>query len=231
MNSSSSMYCLNPFMMTVMSSHLPSATLLEEKMALPYITAWRGKRKVLHQIRSTANETFAQISPFLDALVQAMPGSISRLEDEGEGRFLCCFTCLSACKEAFAGCLPLISFDACSIKNDFKGIVLAACSGMETEKLCHLLYLSLQLKMPKIGIGVKCLKNSIPAINDLFQLSQQQICRLIPSEIVKGLSHISESEQNDLSCLLFQVFARSNAVDRTGQRRRPWYFCCGKRHV
>jgi hypothetical protein len=88
---------------------------------VPYITAWRGKRKVLDQIRSTADEN-------LEALVQAMPGSICRLEDDGGGRFLRCFICLSACKEAIAGCLSLTSFDACSRKNDFKGIVLAVCS-------------------------------------------------------------------------------------------------------
>jgi hypothetical protein len=86
------------------------------------------REKTFDQIRSASNETFAQIGPYFDALVQAMPGSIYRLEDDGEGRFFRCFVCLPACKEAFATCLPLISFDACSIRNDFKGIVLAACS-------------------------------------------------------------------------------------------------------
>jgi hypothetical protein len=85
----------------------------------------------------------------LDALVLAMPSSICRLEDDGEGRFLRCLLCLSACKEAFAGCLAFISFDACSIKNDFKGLFLQLVLWMETEKLCHLHLLWLQLKMPK----------------------------------------------------------------------------------
>jgi hypothetical protein len=87
----------------------------------------------------------------LDALVQAIPGSICRLEGDVEGRFLRCFTYLSACKEAFAGYSPIISFDACSIKNDVKGLFLQLVLWMETEKVSHLHWLYLQLKI-RIGV-------------------------------------------------------------------------------
>jgi hypothetical protein len=93
----------------VLPATVRNAARRDDGNIVPYITAWRGKRKVLDQIRSTANETFAQIGPYLDALVQAMPSSICRLEDDWEGRFLRCnIKCLSACKEAFARCLPLM---------------------------------------------------------------------------------------------------------------------------
>jgi hypothetical protein len=65
----------------------------EDGITMPYITAWRGKAQLLDQISSAALEPFAQIGQYLDALVQAMPGSICRLEDDGEGRFLFCFIC------------------------------------------------------------------------------------------------------------------------------------------
>jgi hypothetical protein len=57
--------------------------------------------------------------------------------------------CLSACEEEVAGFLPRI---VCLFqKSDLKGIVVAACS-VDGNREIDLLYL--QLKMPKIGIGL-----------------------------------------------------------------------------
>jgi hypothetical protein len=77
----------------------------DESNVLPATIRNAARREDSIKIRSTANETFAQIGPYLDALVQAMSGPICPLEDDGEGRFLRCFICLSACKEAFYGWL------------------------------------------------------------------------------------------------------------------------------
>jgi hypothetical protein len=42
----------------------------EDGIIMPYMTAWRGKRKVLDQVRNAATDcdTLAQIGPYLNAL-------------------------------------------------------------------------------------------------------------------------------------------------------------------
>jgi hypothetical protein len=119
--------------MTVMISQLPS-----NGITLPI--------SVLDKIRRTAKETFAQIRPYLDAIVQAMPSSICRLEDDGEG-LLRWLICLSACKKALLGVYPSYHY------NDFKGIALAACSVDGNGEIVPVALASPAIEEAEIGIG------------------------------------------------------------------------------
>jgi len=57
-----------------------------------------------------------------------MSGTVAFVEHNEFKLFTRSFVCLIASQVSFGQCLPIIVLDACSIKNRFKGVVMAACT-------------------------------------------------------------------------------------------------------
>lgn len=57
-----------------------------------------------------------------------MPGTWTDFEVDEDGQFVRAFLCLEPCQYAFGYCLPIMALDACHVRNEWKGVVLAACS-------------------------------------------------------------------------------------------------------
>ena len=97
----------------------------EANLKVGYLKAWRAK-KIAHEVSfGVMKESFKKIPAFIEKVQQ--DGGDAVLETH-QTIFKRCYVCLKACKNALKYTLPLIFVDACHIKNEYNGVVLAACS-------------------------------------------------------------------------------------------------------
>ena len=91
-----------------------------------YSSAQRALRRHRDALNSDMTMEFGKIPDFLRQIELSNPDSTSQMETSSEGIFEWAFLCLGAAKNAFAFCRPMIIADACHIKNNFGGVIMAA---------------------------------------------------------------------------------------------------------
>ena len=105
--------------------HIRNCVKRENNLSIGYTKAYRAK-KIAHETAfGNIEESFKKIPSFVEAVCAA--GGTAIMDTE-HSRFKRCFICLKACKNALNFSLPILFVDACHIKNEYNGVVLAACS-------------------------------------------------------------------------------------------------------
>jgi hypothetical protein len=90
-----------------------------------YMTAWRA-REVFKKEQSTNDEVaFQKIAPYFKQLSDEMPGTHAFVEKRNDN-FFRSFVCLAPLSESLQHCIPLLSFDACTVKNKYPGVLMMA---------------------------------------------------------------------------------------------------------
>lgn len=90
-----------------------------------YAIAWRASKIITGCTNEDYIQSFGMIQPYFEKLKELMPGTVA-VVDEEEGKYYRAFLCLKPCQESFQHMLPLISFDACHIRNRYNGVILSA---------------------------------------------------------------------------------------------------------
>jgi hypothetical protein len=97
---------------------------------LSHDQAYRAKRKAIQLIQGAGREQFSHLRTYADELINSNPNStvIIQCVDSNRGpMFERMYVCLEACKSAFSyTCRPLIGLDACFLKGDYGGQLMAA---------------------------------------------------------------------------------------------------------
>jgi MULE transposase domain len=90
-----------------------------------YRTAHRAKQLCLDQIAANEEKSFQYIAPYFDKIESTMPGSLAIMERDSEDRLLRTFVMLKPIMDSFKYGLPLLTVDACHLRNKFKGCLMA----------------------------------------------------------------------------------------------------------
>ncbi|XP_050908396.1 uncharacterized protein LOC127122024 [Lathyrus oleraceus] len=97
---------------------------------LSYDQAYREKRKVVKLVQGAGIEQFTHLRSYGQELLKSNPNStvVIQCADSNDNHvFERIYVCLEACKAGFAKtCKPLIGFDACFLKEDYGGQLMAA---------------------------------------------------------------------------------------------------------
>ena len=106
--------------------------------AAKYKTVHKAKRKQQRSLLASEIQSFQLVAPFFNKLKERMPGSIAVLERDCDNCLKRTFVMLRPLVEGFQHCLPLLSLDACHLRNTFKGVLMAATM-MDAERGTQLL--------------------------------------------------------------------------------------------
>lgn len=109
-------------------SSIQAAAAREDGIVVPYMTTWRGKRKAIQAFRAKQDRDLGKLPAYFTRLEEAMPGTKTKVELDENNSFVRAFLCPKPCQRAFLHCLPIIELDSCPINNEFRGVVMAACS-------------------------------------------------------------------------------------------------------
>ena len=97
---------------------------------LSHDQAYREKRKVVKLVQGAGIEQFTHLRSYGQELLKSNPNSIVVIQcaDSNDNHvFERIYVCLEACKAGFAKtCKPLIGLDACFLKGDYGGQLMAA---------------------------------------------------------------------------------------------------------
>jgi hypothetical protein len=106
----------------------------DDGVKVPYLTAWRGRKKAIEDHFGSEESKFGKIQSYLDKINHFnddLSGAWAVLEtddDNGTSRFKRCFIEHECCFYALPSCHRMIQLDACHIRSKYGGVILAACS-------------------------------------------------------------------------------------------------------
>lgn len=102
-----------------------------------YRTAQRGKRMRIDETNNNESLLFQFVDPYFRKIEQKMPGSIAVMQRDEDNRLLRTFVMLKPMMDAFRFGIPVISVDACHLRNQFKGCLMAITmiDGMKQTQL------------------------------------------------------------------------------------------------
>ncbi|XP_058747460.1 uncharacterized protein LOC131620408 [Vicia villosa] len=111
---------------------------------LSHDQAYRAKRRAMDMLQGAGMEQFQHLRRYAQELLKSNPNStvVIRCADSNEGPvFERIYVCLEACKYGFAKfCRPLIGLDACFLKGDFGGQLMAAVGRDGNNKIMPIAY-------------------------------------------------------------------------------------------
>ena len=92
--------------------------------------ALRSRKYVKVQVEGTSAQQFARVRDYCEEVRRASPGSSARVSELSGHTpmpyFEKMYVCLNACRKGFeSGCRPIISLDACHLRGQLKGQLLA----------------------------------------------------------------------------------------------------------
>ena len=105
---------------------------------LHYRTAHRAKKLCSDRLMHNEVMGFQYIGPYFRKVEAKMPGSVAVMERDEDNRLLRTFVMLQPMIESFKYGLPVLSLDACHLRNQFKGCLMAATM-MDSLHQIHLL--------------------------------------------------------------------------------------------
>lgn len=92
-----------------------------------YRTAHHRGKKRQHDLEICEEmKSFQLIEPYFQKLKTYMPGTVAILERDSSNRLLRTFVMLKPMIDAFKHGMPVLSVDACHLKNSFKGCLMVA---------------------------------------------------------------------------------------------------------
>ncbi|PNX99504.1 hypothetical protein L195_g022770 [Trifolium pratense] len=111
---------------------------------LSFGQAYRAKRRAIEMIEGAGREQFSHLRTYANELRNSNPNStviIKCVESNTGPIFERIYVCLEACKAGFAyTCRPLIGLDACFLKGDFGGQLMAAVGKDGNNKMFPIAY-------------------------------------------------------------------------------------------
>ncbi|XP_058782950.1 uncharacterized protein LOC131657557 [Vicia villosa] len=106
--------------------------------------AYRAKRKAMELLQGAGRDQFTHLRSYAQELLNSNPNSnvILKCSDSSNGPvFERVYVCLNACKTAFAKfCRPLIGLDACFLKGDYGGQLMAAVGSDGNNQIFPIAY-------------------------------------------------------------------------------------------
>jgi len=97
----------------------------EQGVIAKYSNGWKGLQKAIAAKEGDLDGSFKGISDYLRKTAEANPGSRVVFE-KVDGNFSRCFIGLEGCRLGLEWCIPIISLDACAIKNKYHGVIMGA---------------------------------------------------------------------------------------------------------
>jgi hypothetical protein len=91
-----------------------------------YITAWRAACATRKSPNSDEEVAFQLIEPLFSKLGESMNGTVAVMQRDVENPLLRPFVMLPQLMNAFLSCKPILSFDACALKEKYKCLMVAA---------------------------------------------------------------------------------------------------------
>ncbi|XP_058752673.1 uncharacterized protein LOC131625861 [Vicia villosa] len=106
--------------------------------------AYRAKRKALELIQGAGREQFSHLRTYANELLKSNPNSTVKIQcsdSNGGPTFERIYVCMEACKAAFVTtCRPSIGLDACFLKGDFGGQLIAVVGKDGNNKIMPIAY-------------------------------------------------------------------------------------------
>ncbi|XP_058102762.1 uncharacterized protein LOC131246543 isoform X1 [Magnolia sinica] len=94
-----------------------------------YKRAWQGKEAAQKQLEDSQSDTYSQLPWFCNRIKETNPGSLVTLTTTDKLNFQCLFVSFHASQHGFDnGCRPLILLDGTSLREKWRGTLLAAVS-------------------------------------------------------------------------------------------------------
>ncbi|XP_058102757.1 uncharacterized protein LOC131246542 isoform X1 [Magnolia sinica] len=94
-----------------------------------YARAWRGKVVAQKQLQDSQSDIYSQLPWFCNRIKETNPGSLVTLTTTDKLSFHCLFVSFHASRHGFDnGCRPLILLDGTSLREKWRGTLLAAVS-------------------------------------------------------------------------------------------------------
>ncbi|XP_054824537.1 uncharacterized protein LOC129322306 [Prosopis cineraria] len=97
-------------------------------VGVSYYKSWRAKELVLEAIQGCPEDSYAQLPSLCYALSHTSPGTVTDIDDGGNGRFKYFFVSFAASIEGWSHCRPIISIDGTFLRNKYVGTLLIACT-------------------------------------------------------------------------------------------------------
>ena len=91
-----------------------------------YKAAWRARQEVLKLLASRELLSYQLIRPYFSKLKGRMPGTITAFERDTNCRLIRTFVMLAPLAESFCWFKPMLSFDACHLRGNWKGTLMSA---------------------------------------------------------------------------------------------------------
>ncbi|XP_058776681.1 uncharacterized protein LOC131651009 [Vicia villosa] len=111
---------------------------------LSHDKAYRAKRRAMELIQGAGMDQFTHLRRYAQELLKSNPNSnvVLQCADSSEGPvFERIYVCLEACKSGFSKyCRPLIGLDACFLKGDYGGQLMAAVGRDGNKKIYPIAY-------------------------------------------------------------------------------------------
>ena len=93
---------------------------------ISYATAWRGKNKVVSDLRGSPEESYKMLYSYLYMLEKVNPGTVTSVKVDEENKFKYLFIALGASIEGFQVMRKVISVDATFLKKGYGGVLVFA---------------------------------------------------------------------------------------------------------
>ena len=94
-------------------------------VTMHYRTAHRGKRLCIDESNCNEVMSFQYIQPYFEKIEAKMPGSVAVMERDEDDKLLRTFVMLKPIMDSFKYGMPVITVDACHLRNQFKGCLMA----------------------------------------------------------------------------------------------------------
>ncbi|CAH9084451.1 unnamed protein product [Cuscuta europaea] len=110
----------------------PKSIMLDMKtkydIYMSYKKAWVAKEMAMELAMGSEKDSYARLPSMCHVLERSNPGSIVSYSCKENGEFINFFMCLSAWREGWINCIPVIIVDESFLKSYYKGTLLTACT-------------------------------------------------------------------------------------------------------
>lgn len=105
---------------------LCSEVFREYGVMVPYLKMWRAKKRALHQIHGSFEESYRMIPSLCETIIKYNPGSVAKYQTEDDGSFIRFCVAFSASLQGFLnGCRLFIGLDRTFLEGKYKGLLTA----------------------------------------------------------------------------------------------------------
>ncbi|XP_054785973.1 uncharacterized protein LOC129292447 [Prosopis cineraria] len=97
-------------------------------VGVSYYKSWRANELVLEAIQGCLEDSYTQLPSLCYALSYTNLGTVTDIEDGGNGHFKYFFVSFAASIEGWSHCRPIISIDGTFLRNKYAGTLQIACT-------------------------------------------------------------------------------------------------------